>query len=54
VEETAVQAGAPVVSTINGASLRIGEYEALRRDAMDLYILLRSAYEQNRRKEIEE
>ncbi len=39
---------------INWVSLHIGEYETLRRDAVDLYIFLRDAYEQNRNKQIEE
>lgn len=38
--------------TINSTSLRIGQYETLRKDAMDLYILLRNAYEQNRDRKI--
>lgn len=38
--------------TVNNTSLRIGQYEAIRKDAMDLYILLRNAYEQNREKKI--
>ncbi len=39
---------------INWVSLHIGEYESLRRDAVDLYIFLRDANEQNRNKLIEE
>ncbi len=49
-----VQAGAPAVNVVNRTSLHIGEYEALRKDAMDMYILFRDAYEQNREKKIEE
>lgn len=39
---------------VNMASLHIHEYEALRSDAVDLYILLRNAYEIKRLKDIEE
>lgn len=39
---------------INRESLRLGQYESLRQDAMDLYPFLRDVYEQNRQKEIEE
>jgi phospholipid-binding lipoprotein MlaA len=52
--DTEIQAGASLAETVNKTSLRIGEYESLRKDAMDLYILFRSAYEQNRKREIEE
>jgi len=44
----------PVFETINRTSLHIGEYESFRKDAMDLYILMRSAYQQNRKNAIEE
>jgi phospholipid-binding lipoprotein MlaA len=39
---------------VNMASLHIDEYEALKTDAFDLYILLRNAYEIKRLKDIEE
>jgi phospholipid-binding lipoprotein MlaA len=39
---------------VNMASLHIDEYEMLKKDALDLYILLRNAYEIKRLKEIEE
>lgn len=39
---------------LNVASLRLGEYESLRRDALDLYTFLRDAYESNRKALIEE
>ena len=42
------------VEGINYASLHLGEYERLTADAIDLYIFLRNAYEQNREKQIEE
>jgi len=39
---------------LNDASLRLGEYESLRKDALDLYTFLRDAYESNRLAQIEE
>jgi len=42
------------LEVVNRESLRIGQYESLRKDAMDLYPFLRDVYEQNRQKEIEE
>jgi len=41
-------AGARAVDTVNDTSLRIGEYEALKRAAIDPYVALRNAYHQNR------
>jgi phospholipid-binding lipoprotein MlaA len=40
--------------TINYSSLHIGEYESIKKDALDLYIFIRDAYEQKREKEIKE
>ena len=42
------------LEVINRESLRLGQYESLRQDAVDLYPFLRDVYEQNRQKEIEE
>ncbi len=39
---------------INHTSLHIGEYETLKRDALDYYIFIRDAYEQMRIKKIKE
>lgn len=39
---------------LNDASLRLGEYESLRKDALDLYTFLRDAYERNRLAQIKE
>jgi phospholipid-binding lipoprotein MlaA len=39
---------------INYMSLHIGEYENLKKDALDFYTFMRDVYEQNRLKEIEE
>jgi phospholipid-binding lipoprotein MlaA len=38
----------------NYTSLHIGEYESLKKDAIDLYPFFRDAYEQSRKKEIAE
>lgn len=42
------------VEGINYASLHLGEYERMTAEAIDLYIFLRNAYEQNREKQIRE
>jgi phospholipid-binding lipoprotein MlaA len=42
------------VDEFNYTSLHPGEYERLRREAIDLYTFLRNAYEQNREKKIRE
>ena len=39
---------------INYTSLHLGEYESLKKDAVDFYTFMRDAYEQNRDKKIEE
>lgn len=39
---------------LNDASLHIGEYESIKKDALDLYPFLRDAYEQNRNQKIKE
>jgi len=54
VDNSYVTAAAPLVQVVNRTSLSIGQYESFRKDAMDLYILFRNAYEQNRKKEIED
>ena len=41
-----------IFDEVNDTSLRIGEYENLKKDAIDLYPFLRDVYEQNRRKQI--
>ena len=40
--------------TINKTSLTLGQYESLKKDALDLYPFLRDIYEQKREKEIKE
>ena len=41
-------------SIVNYTSLHLGEYESFKRDSIDFYIFLRDAYEQRRKKLIEE
>ncbi len=43
-----------MLKTVNQESLRIGQYENLKKDAIELYPFLRDVYEQNRAKLIEE
>lgn len=43
-----------VYSTINEYSLQVDKYEALRKDAVDLYPLLKNVYDQRRKKLIKE
>lgn len=54
VEGTEEELGVRAFKSINDTSLHIGEYESLKKDAVDLYPFLRDVYEQNRKKEIEE
>ncbi len=53
-EHFEVRAAINALDTVNDASLRIGQYEAITRDAVDLYILLRDGYRDRRDKNIEE
>ena len=46
--------GVFALRSVNDTSLHIGEYENLKRDALDLYPFLRDVYEQNRNKKIME
>ncbi len=46
------QLGLKGFELVNETSLRIGEYESLKRDALDFYSFLRDAYEQNRTQKI--
>ena len=43
-----------LLKTVNTESLRIGQYENLKKDAIELYPFLRDVYEQNRAKLIRE
>jgi phospholipid-binding lipoprotein MlaA len=53
-EDSEARAAVNAVRMINGTSLRLGQYEAMTQDSMDLYILLRDSYENNRNKNIGE
>ena len=46
--------GTKAVEVVNYTSLHIGEYDNLKKDALDLYPFLRDVYEQNRNKKIAE
>jgi len=52
--KTLQRAQLTVVKTINQESMRIGQYQDLKKDAIELYPFLRDVYEQNRKKLIEE
>ena len=54
VEQAEVKAGILVFEEVNYTSLHIGEYENLKKDAVDFYPFMRDVYEQNRQKQIEE
>jgi phospholipid-binding lipoprotein MlaA len=48
------EVGIKTFDTINSTSLTLGEYESIRKDALDLYPFLRDIYSQARKKQIEE
>ena len=52
--QTIQQTNLLMLKTVNKESLRIGQYENLKKDAIELYPFLRDVYEQNRAKLIEE
>ena len=52
--QTVQQSNLLILKTVNQESLRIGQYENLKKDAIELYPFLRDVYEQNRAKLIEE
>ncbi|MCH7651918.1 MAG: VacJ family lipoprotein, partial [Nitrospinae bacterium] len=54
IESRETQLALRVFKEVNNTSLHIGEYENLKRDALDLYPFLRDVYEQNRAKKIRE
>ncbi len=54
IEETRVQLVVRTYDRVNYTSLHIGEYESLKKDAVDLYTFLRDGYEQRRVRQIEE
>ena len=51
---TPVSVGISGGDSFNNSSLHIGEYESLKKDALDPYTFFRDAYEQNREKQIKE
>ncbi|MBS3754789.1 MAG: VacJ family lipoprotein [Desulfobacterales bacterium] len=53
VEPSELAIGISAYNRVNYTSLHLGEYAELKKDAVDWYVFLRSAYEQNRRKKIE-
>jgi phospholipid-binding lipoprotein MlaA len=50
----AEQIGIKAYDVINSTSLRLGQYESIKKDALDLYPFLRDIYTQARKKQIEE
>ena len=48
------QIGLKFFEETNGVSLQLGQYQSFKEDALDWYSFLRNAYEQNRKKQIEE
>ena len=53
-DDSETRLGLRVYNQVNRTSLHIGEYESLKKDAVDLYTFLRDGYEQRRNKLIEE
>ena len=51
---TMEQIGIKTFDVINSNSLKLGQYESLKKDALDLYPFLRDVYTQARKKQIEE
>ncbi len=49
-----VRWGVRIYEELNDTSLHIGEYESFKKGAVDWYLFLRDAYEQNRTKKIKE
>lgn len=54
IEDPQVETAVTVLDVVNETSLRIGQYEAITRDSLDMYILLRDGYQNRRNKAIEE
>jgi phospholipid-binding lipoprotein MlaA len=53
-ESSGARWGTRAVNTVNTTSLNIGDYESLKKAALDPYVALRDAYYQNRLKRIKE
>ena len=54
IDDSKAELGVRAYRQVNHTSLHIGEYESLKKDAIDLYTFLRDGYEQRRIKQIEE
>ena len=54
IEDSNTETQVRVIEIVNQTSLQLGQYESLRKDAVDLYPFLRDVYEQNRNEQIEE
>lgn len=54
VADTMVTVGVRAGDKFNYASLHLGEYESIKKDALDPYTFIRDAYKQHRDKEIKE
>jgi phospholipid-binding lipoprotein MlaA len=54
VDNTPAAIGLSVGERVNTVSLNFEEYDAFRKDAVDLYPFIRNAYEKNRNKEIKD
>ncbi len=52
IDSQTLEIGLESYQKLNSSSLYIGEYEALKQDSLDFYILLRDSYEQNRKMKI--
>jgi len=51
---TEIEISVKALDKFNYTSLHLGEYESLKKDAVDFYLFMRDAYEQNRKMKIEE
>ncbi|SLM30485.1 VacJ (modular protein) [Desulfamplus magnetovallimortis] len=54
VEPAELAIGVSTLNTVNATTFRIGDYEALKKAALDPYVALKDAYIQMRRKKVEE
>jgi phospholipid-binding lipoprotein MlaA len=48
-----VALGVPASRELNGASLRLGEYESFKKATLDPYVAMRSAYYESRAEAVE-
>lgn len=49
-----IEVSVNAVDKFNYTSIHLGEYESFKKDALDFYLFMRDAYEQNRKMKIEE